>query len=105
MPADFLHFLVCTFLMSSVCLPFGTVFAFSPTAAMESSILCHLQGYVLFVTGGTLVFSIVLLSVNHYIFVVKNTHYDRVYTIRNIRIMMSVGWLMCPILYYTYGVD
>ena len=85
--------------MSSIYLPFRTVFAFLPAAAMESSILCHLQGYVLLVTGGTLVFSIVLLSVNHYIFVVKRTHYDRVYTIRNIRIMMSVGWLMCPILY------
>ena len=83
-PSLFLFF--CTFLMSSVCLPFRTVFAFSPAAAMESSILWHLQGYVLFVTGGIWVLSRVLLSVNHYIFVVKSTHYDRVYTIRNIRV-------------------
>ena len=38
----FLNFLVCNFLMSFVCLPFWTFFAYLPEAAMESSTLCRL---------------------------------------------------------------
>ena len=76
-----LHFLdefcMSTFLDS-------TVFAFSPEAAMESSTLCRVQGYVMFIIGGTQLFCIALLSVNHYICVVKSTLYDRMYSIRNI---------------------
>ena len=76
--AFFLNFLVCNFLMCSVALPFWTIFAFSPTAAIDSSTLCRVQGYVMFSIAGTGRLNIALLSVNHYVCIVKYTWYNRV---------------------------
>ena len=99
--AFFLNFLVCNFLMCSVALPFWTIFAFSPTAAIDSSTLCRVQGYVIFSIAGTGRLNIALLSVNHYVCIVKYTWYNRVYTSRNLRIpvMMFVLWFICLTLF------
>ena len=57
--------------MNFVYLPFWAVFAFLPETAAESLTLCHPQVYVMFIIGGTQLFSKTLLSVNHDICVVK----------------------------------
>ena len=95
----FLNILIGNFLMCFACQPFLAVFAFSSSAVMESSTLCRLQGYVMFSIGCSGLLNIALLSVNQYFCVVKYTLYDRVYTTRNIRIMLFWAWLVHPILF------
>ena len=97
--AFFLNFLIGNFLMCFVCEPFLAVFAFSSPAVMETSILCRVHGYVMFSIGGLGLLNIALLSVNHYFCVVKYTLYDRVYTTRNVRIMLIGAWFVYPILF------
>ena len=97
--AFFLNFLVGNFLMCSVGLPFWTIFVFSSTAAIDSSTLCRVQGYVMFSIAGTGSLNIALLSVNHYVCIVKYTWYNRVYTSRNLCIMMFVLWFICLTLF------
>nr|XP_022336155.1 uncharacterized protein LOC111132619 [Crassostrea virginica] len=58
-----------------------------------------MERYVFFITGGTQLFSITLLSINHYFCVVKNTWYDRVYTTKN----MSVNSKMNTIPVWMHG--
>ena len=67
----FFVILVCNVLMCPAGLTFRAVFAFSPISAMDSSNLCRVQGYVMYSIGGTELFNIALLFVNHYFCVVK----------------------------------
>ena len=97
--AFFLNFLVCNFLMCSVGLPFWTIFVFSSTAAMDSSTLCRVQGYVMFSIAGTGSLNIALLSVNHYVCIVKYTWYNRIFTTRNTRVMLFLVWFICLTLF------
>ena len=97
--AFFLNFLVCNLLMCSVALPFWTMFAFSPSAATDSSTLCRVQGYAILSISGTVSLNIALLSVNHYVCIVKYTWYNRVFTTRNIRILLFMAWFICLTLF------
>ena len=92
----FLTFLVCNLSMCAIGLPLWALMMLS-SAAMESSILCSLHRYFMFSIGGTSLLNIGLLSVNYYFCVVKYTLYDRVYTTRNICILLCVVWLIWPI--------
>ena len=92
----FLKFLVCNLSMCAIGLPLWALMMLS-SAAMESSILCSLHGYFMFSIGGTSLLNIGILSVNYYFCVVKYTLYDRVYTTRNICILLCVVWLIWPI--------
>lgn len=82
--------------MCAIGLPLWALMMLS-SAAVESSILCSLHGYFMFSIGGTSLLNIGILSVNYYFCVVKYTLYDRVYTTRNICILLCVVWLIWPI--------
>lgn len=91
-----LNLFASNFLMCSVCLPIISYCTF--TLDNDSIGLCAFYGYIIYSIVGTAVLNIVLISFNRYFLIVRFNLYQRIYTARNIRIILLVVWGLYPTL-------
>lgn len=91
-----LNLFVSNFLMCSVCLPIISYCSFFLDA--DSIGPCPFYGYIIYSIVGTAVLNIVLISFNRYFLIVRFNIYHRIYTARNIRIILVVVWTFYPTL-------
>ncbi|XP_061177712.1 melatonin receptor type 1B-A-like [Saccostrea echinata] len=92
-----LNLFVSNLFMCSVCLPIISSYTFSEH--LENNGVCSFYGYIIYSILGTAVLNIVLISLNRYFLIVRFTLYRKIYTARNIRIMLAVVWTFYPILF------
>ncbi|XP_062591909.1 G-protein coupled receptor moody-like [Saccostrea cucullata] len=92
-----LNLFVSNLLMCSVCLPIISSYSFSVN--LENNGACAFYGYVIYSILGTAVLNIVLISLNRYFLIVRFTLYRKIYTARNMRIMLAVVWTFYPVLF------
>lgn len=87
-----LNLFVSNFLMSSV----GILPTFLETSSYDDT--CSILGFIVFSLGGTCLYSMLLISLNHYILIVHFRRYDVIYSVRNTRIILILSWIIPQLL-------
>lgn len=91
-----LNLFVSNFLMSSVGLPVYILPTFLETSSYDH--ICSILGFIVFSLSGTCLYSMLLISLNHYILIVHFRRYDVIYSVRNTRIILILSWIIPQLL-------
>lgn len=91
-----LNLFVSNFLMSAVGLPVYILPTFLETSSYDD--ICSILGFIVFSLSGTCLYSMLLISLNHYILIVHFRKYDVIYSVRNTRIILILSWIIPQLL-------
>jgi hypothetical protein len=89
-----LNFFVGNLLMSSVALPLLVWFSFS--SLQNSGASCLISGYAYVGFAFNLLVNMTLISFNRYVQIVHFNHYTRIFSTRNICVILVFAWLFYP---------
>jgi hypothetical protein len=81
-------------LMSSVALPLLLWFSFS--SLQNTDTRCLISGYTQFGITVNVLMDLSLISVNRYVQIIHFHHYEKVFSTRNTRLILTFAWLFYP---------
>ena len=92
-----LNLFISNLLFCSIGTPISTSSVFLPTSQRGS--MCPFSGFLVYSLSGITYWSIALVSINRYVFIVHFTHFDAIFSPRKTGIILVVTWLYYPIVF------
>ena len=92
-----LSLFISNLLFCSIGTPISTSSVFLPES--QKDLLCPFSGFLIFSLSGITYWSLALVSINRYVFIVHFTHFDAIFSRRNTAIIFIVTWLYYPIVF------